>query len=123
MDAASERVDSHTLELSAMRRENQEARRALRSIRREMEDLKMSFRLLSDRVGASVPAPVVDLVEEEGPVAGPSTVRGNEENEVAVPVPGPFLLPIDPAYLLVPVEEVEDSDDEGTVVVDQVARV
>lgn len=77
----------------------------------QIEDLRMSLRLLGQRLRDDQ---VIDLMEEDdGPVAGPSTVVGNVENEVAVPVPGPLLM-VAPDFLLVPVEE-EGSDDETVV--------
>ena len=55
-------------------------------------------------------APLIDLTAEEEPVVG------NEENVVPIPVPASFVLPmIAPEHVLVPVDELVDSDEETVV--------
>ena len=73
----------------------------------QIEDLRMSLRLLAERqIGR---APLIDLTAEE-------PVVGNEENVVPVPVPAPFMLPmIAPEHVLVPADDLVDSDEDTVV--------
>ena len=74
----------------------------------QIEDLRMSLRLLAERqIGRAL---LIDLTAEEEPVVG------NEESVVPVPVPAPFVLPIiTPEHVLVPVDKLVDSDEETVV--------
>ena len=84
VDLVSEVVDHHTIEVEALRAENVVLRGSIADCMIQMEDLRMSLRLLAEcQIGR---APLIDLTAEEEPVVG------NEENVVPVPVPAPFVL-------------------------------
>ena len=108
VDSASEVVDCHTIKFKALRAENMTLQGSIADCIIQIEDLRMSLRLLAERqVGR---APVIDFMAEE------ELVVGNEVNVVPVPVPAPFVLPvIAPEYVLVPVEELGDLDEETVV--------
>ena len=108
MDSASEVVDRHTIKVEALRAENVVLRGSIADCMIQIEDLRMSLRLLAERqIGR---APLIDLTAEEEPVVG------NEENVMPVPVPAPFvLLMIAPEHVLVPVDELVDSDEDTVV--------
>ena len=108
VDSASEVVDHHTIEVKALRVENVVLRGSIADCMIQIEDLRMSLRLLAERqIGR---APLIDLTAEEEPVVG------NEENMVPVPVPALFVLPmIAPEHVLVLVDELVDSDEETVV--------
>ena len=108
MDLASEVVDHHTIEVEALRAENVVLRASIADCMIQIEDLRISLRLLAEcQIGR---APLIYLTAEEEPVVG------NEDNVVPVPVPVPFvLLMIAPEHVLVPVDELVDSDEDTVV--------
>ena len=67
MGSASEVVDRHTIEVEALRVENVVLRGSIADCMIQIEDLRMSLRLLAERqIGR---APLIDLTAEEEPVA------------------------------------------------------
>ena len=104
----SEVVDRHTIEVEVLRAENVVLRGSIAGCMIQIEDLRMSLRLLAERqIGC---APLIDLTVEEEPVVG------NKENVVPVPVPAPLVLPmIAPEHVLVPVDELVDLDEDTVV--------
>ena len=101
-------VDRRIIEVEALRAENVVLQGSIADCMIQIEDLRMSLRLLAERqIGR---APLINLTVEEEPVVG------NEENVVPVLVPAPFVLPmIAPEHVLVPVDELVDSDEDTVV--------
>ena len=64
MDSASEVVDRHTIEVEALRAENMVLRGSIADCMIQIEDLRMSLRLLAERqIGH---APLIDLTADTG---------------------------------------------------------